>query len=118
MRKILITSDLHFERIEESLIPKIKEHIKATIEKYRPNIFCIAGDTVDDANLRAETSEFAQLVSFIDDIAVVAEILKSMADIINEFKKWEENKLAAPFLNFIVYTSEEKVYSKTRYLRP
>jgi len=33
------------------------------------------------------------------------------------FKKWEENKLAAPFLNFIVYTSEEKVYSKTRYLR-
>ena len=34
------------------------------------------------------------------------------------FKKWEENKLAAPFLNFIVYTSEEKVYSKTRYLRP
>ena len=33
------------------------------------------------------------------------------------FKKWEENKLAVPFLNFIVYTSEEKVYSKTRYLR-
>ena len=69
MRKILITSDLHFERIEEGLIPKIKDYIKATIEKHRPNIFCIAGDTVDDANLRAETSEFAQLVSFIDDIA-------------------------------------------------
>ncbi|MBS6020436.1 MAG: hypothetical protein KH846_09655 [Leptotrichia wadei] len=34
------------------------------------------------------------------------------------FKKWEENKLATPFLNFIVYTSEEKIYSKTRYLRP
>ena len=58
------------------------------------------------------------VLGFTDDIAVVAEILKSMADIINEFKKWEENKLAAPFLNFIVYTSEEKVYSKTRYLRP
>ena len=27
-----------------------------------------------------------------DAIAVVAEILKSMADIINDFKKWEENK--------------------------
>ena len=34
------------------------------------------------------------------------------------FKKWEANKLAAPFLNFIVYTSGEKEYSKTRYLRP
>ena len=31
------------------------------------------------------------VLGFTDDIAVVAEILKSMADIINEFKKWEEN---------------------------
>ena len=31
------------------------------------------------------------LDSVLDAIAVVAEILKSMADIINEFKKWEEN---------------------------
>ena len=32
------------------------------------------------------------VLGFTDDIAVVAEILKSMADIINDFKKWEENK--------------------------
>lgn len=70
MHKILITSDLHFERIEENIIPKLKNHIIETIEKYHPNIFCIAGDTVDDANLRAETSEFSNLVSFINDIAV------------------------------------------------
>lgn len=31
------------------------------------------------------------VLGFSDDIKVVAEILKSMADIINEFKKWEEN---------------------------
>ena len=31
------------------------------------------------------------VLGFTDDIAVVAEVLKSMADIINEFKKWEEN---------------------------
>ena len=31
------------------------------------------------------------VLGFTDDIAVVAEILKSMADIINECKKWEEN---------------------------
>ncbi len=45
MHKILITSDLHFERIEENIIPKLKNHIIETIEKYHPNIFCIAGDT-------------------------------------------------------------------------
>jgi hypothetical protein len=31
------------------------------------------------------------VLGFTDDIKVVAEILKSMADIINKFKKWEEN---------------------------
>ena len=70
MHKILITADLHFERIEEDLIPKIKDYIIKSIDKYRPNIFCIAGDTVDDANLRAETSEFIHLVDFINDIAI------------------------------------------------
>lgn len=69
MHKILITADLHFERIEDEFIDKIIDYIKASIEKYNPNIFCIAGDTVDDANLRAETTEFSRLVTFIDTIA-------------------------------------------------
>lgn len=33
------------------------------------------------------------------------------------FKKWERDGLAAPFLNFIIYTSGKKSYSQTRYLK-
>lgn len=69
MRRILITSDLHFERIEVGYINLLYEHISKVIESIKPEIFCIAGDTTDDSNLRAETEEFKNLVTFIDLIA-------------------------------------------------
>lgn len=69
MKRILITSDVHFERLEQNMLPQIIGHIKDCIIKYKPEIFCIAGDTTDDANLRAESIEFINLVSFINEIA-------------------------------------------------
>lgn len=71
MKRILITADLHFERIEKELIPCLLSYIEDTIKTYRPNIFCIAGDTTDDANLRAETEEFINLVSFVENISKI-----------------------------------------------
>lgn len=75
-------------------------------------------------NIMHEKGSFYSDVNRLDGIIIQKikgkEHLPVADDLVVEtsaFKKWEENKLAAPFLNFIVYTSEEKVYSKTRYLR-
>lgn len=46
----------------------------------------------------------------------MGKIKNSIEDIKNIVSNTKKN--LSPFLNFIVYTSEEKVYSKTRYLRP
>ena len=63
-------------------------------------------------NIMHEKGSFYSDVNRLDGIIIQKikgkEHLPVADDLVVEtsaFKKWEENKLAAPFLNFIVYTS-------------
>ena len=66
--KLLITADLHFEK----LIMKNKDNclsfIKTTIERERPEAFVIAGDTVDSHNLKSGSEEITELISFMKSL--------------------------------------------------
>lgn len=69
MAKILITADIHFETLEMDKLELYKEYFKNSIETFKPDIFCIAGDLVDDRNLKAESNEFKSLIDFTNYIS-------------------------------------------------
>lgn len=71
MRKILITSDLHYERIESEMRGDILNHVIDSIVTIRPELFIIAGDTVDRSDLRVETDDFRDLIYFIKRVSEV-----------------------------------------------
>lgn len=70
MIKILITSDLHFEKIIIDHIDKCLKFIKDTLEKEKPDIFVIAGDTSDSHNLKSGSDEMYHLIDFIKSISL------------------------------------------------
>lgn len=67
--KILITADVHFETLEMDKIDLYLDYFLTSIETYKPDIFCIAGDLVDDRNIKAEANEYQLLVEFIQKIS-------------------------------------------------
>ena len=67
--KILITADIHFETLEMDKINHYLDYFITSIETYKPDIFCIAGDLVDDRNIKAESNEYQLLVKFIKDLS-------------------------------------------------
>ena len=67
--KILITADVHFETLEMDKINNYLDYFITSIETYKPDIFCIAGDLVDDRNIKAESNEYQLLVEFISKIS-------------------------------------------------
>lgn len=67
--KILITADIHFETLELDKIDNYIDYFITSIETYKPDIFCIAGDLVDDRNIKAESNEYQLLVDFIRRIS-------------------------------------------------
>lgn len=67
--KILITADIHFETLEMDKIDLYLDYFLTSIETYKPDIFCIAGDLVDDRNIKAESNEYQLLVDFIGKIS-------------------------------------------------
>lgn len=71
--QMIITADVHFERLEPDMVPNITSWIQEEIQRIRPDLFVIAGDTVDSRNLRAETPEYLSLVHFLQQICTTCE---------------------------------------------
>ena len=67
--KILITADIHFETLEMDKIDLYLDYFLTSIETYKPDIFCVAGDLVDDRNIKAESNEYQLLVEFVQKIS-------------------------------------------------
>mgnify|MGYP000959542385 FL=1 len=67
-KKILITADIHFEKIPNDRRSDFISYLKGSIIESLPDFFIIAGDTADSRNLRAESSDFHELCDFVEDI--------------------------------------------------
>ena len=67
-RKILITADIHFERIPKEKRDNFINYVKESIVETLPDFFIIAGDTSDSRNLRAESEDFHEICKFVEDI--------------------------------------------------
>lgn len=67
-RKILITADIHFERIPKEKRDNFINYIKESIVETLPDFFIIAGDTSDSRNLRAESEDFHEICKFVEDV--------------------------------------------------
>ena len=67
-KKLLVTADIHFEKIPEDKRDAFKSYLKGSIIESLPDIFIIAGDTADSRNLRAESNDFHQLCDFVEEI--------------------------------------------------
>lgn len=70
MLKILITSDLHFEKHILDNMNQCIRFIKDTLNKEKPDVFIIAGDTADSHNLKSGSDEMYHLIDFLKTISV------------------------------------------------
>lgn len=70
MLKILITSDLHFEKLIMENQDRCLKFIKDTLEKEKPDIFIIAGDTSDSHNLKSGSEEMYHLIDFLKSCSI------------------------------------------------
>lgn len=68
MINILITADLHFEKLIVENMDKCLKFIKDTIESKKPELFIIAGDIADSHNLKSGSEEMYFLVDFMKGI--------------------------------------------------
>ena len=68
-KRILMTADIHYERIPKDQRISFLRYLTGSIEEFLPDIFIIAGDTVDSRNLRAESDDFKEVTEFINSIA-------------------------------------------------
>ena len=67
-KTMLITADIHFERIPVDKRTPFIDYLKRSIIESLPDFFIIAGDTADSRNLRAESDDFHELCNFIEEI--------------------------------------------------
>lgn len=63
--KILVTADIHFEKIPVEERDSFLNYIIDTIKARKSDIMVFAGDTADSRNLRAESDDFKALYCFI-----------------------------------------------------
>lgn len=98
--KLLITADLHFEK----LIMKNKDNclsfIKTTIERERPEAFVIAGDTVDSHNLKSGSEEITELISFMKSLIRICKENKTKLFILRGTKGHDGEIMKNIYLSF------------------
>ena len=63
--RLLVTADIHFERLDMSDIDKHKLYFESSIATSLPDAFIIAGDFCDNRHLRAESINYKQLIEFM-----------------------------------------------------
>ena len=68
-KRILITADIHYERIPKDQRISFLRYLIGSIDEFLPDIFIIAGDTVDSRNLRAESDDFKEVSEFVNSLA-------------------------------------------------
>ena len=68
-KRILITADIHYERIPKDQRISFLRYLISSIDEFLPDIFIIAGDTVDSRNLRAESDDFKEVSEFVNSLA-------------------------------------------------
>lgn len=66
--KILITADIHFEKIPKDKRIGFISYVKRSIIECLPDFFIIAGDTSDSRNLRAESEDFHEIWKFVEEV--------------------------------------------------
>ena len=67
--RVLITADIHFERLHPEMIDKYTEYFISSLKGSTPDIFVLAGDVTDSRNIKAEASEYKALTRMITSIS-------------------------------------------------
>ncbi len=71
MLRVLVTSDIHFETLEKDNMRNYIQYFKESIERIKPDMFVIAGDTTDSQYLRMGSEETLWLNKFLIETADV-----------------------------------------------
>ena len=64
-KTILVTSDIHFEKLNLTKLDDYISYVVESINQVAPDMFIIAGDTTDNRNLQAGSFEYLQLQQFL-----------------------------------------------------
>lgn len=102
MRKIIHISDMHFGRIDQTILYPLSK----AIEREKPNLVIISGDFTQ----RARTMEFKEAKSFVDNIKYPMLVIPGNHDISPLFSPLA--RIFAPYKRYKKYISEklEPVY--------
>ena len=65
---ILVTSDIHFEKLNLAKVDSYIDYITSNIKSAEPAMFIIAGDTTDNRNLQVGSFEYLALQKFLISI--------------------------------------------------
>ena len=113
--KILITADVHFEKVVIKNKESCVSFIRNTIEKEKPDLFVIAGDTVDSHNLKSGSEEISELISFIKEIIQICQNNGTRLYVLRGTKGHDGEIMKNIYLSFkdtdkeFVYIDEPKV---------
>ncbi|MGL5315694.1 MAG: hypothetical protein ACRC92_20735 [Peptostreptococcaceae bacterium] len=74
--KLLITADTHMETLDQNMIPHYTSFVCSTLKSEIPDVFVLAGDTVDKWSLKVGSPEMMNLMYYITEVLKTIDIIK------------------------------------------